>query len=192
MISCIEEVLLKRFSNIFFRVFEVKSSFRGFECGDGWYGIIGGTLLFIEQHTQNHNVQIQQVKEKFGRLRIYYRGTDECIDTVIDIAEIVSGEICEACGCRGSLKETEGWLRVRCDNVCRSATIDMVEAENYQQNFAVAMIAVISFFGVHAVEWVKTSQLAFGNRCPSELLTSADGCREVVLHVGRLVYGVGV
>jgi hypothetical protein len=45
----------------------------GFECGDGWYNIMYELMQKIDDFIEDgENVEIQQVKEKFGTLRFYY------------------------------------------------------------------------------------------------------------------------
>lgn len=43
----------------------------GFSCGDGWYKILAELFTKIDQIAPN-KVTLDQVKEKFGGLRIYY------------------------------------------------------------------------------------------------------------------------
>ena len=62
-------------------------------------------------------VHFDQVKEKFGSLRIYYTGGDEKIQSMIDFAEFLSVSICEICGKFGySVGRTaKGWIRSTCE-----------------------------------------------------------------------------
>lgn len=168
--------------------------FFGFECGDGWYGLVGGTLLFIQQYSRENalDVVIRQVKEKFGGLRIYFRGGDEIVEIATDIAELVSSVICERCGCRGKLNEEEGWLRVRCEKQCDELQTKAEDFEKYKFSYAAAVVALTSFFGLRSVDWLKSPQLVFNGHPPFELLATTEGCHEVVVHIGRLAYGVGV
>lgn len=57
---------------------------------------------------------IQQVKEKFGMLRIYTSQLDIYMDGLIDMAEEVSGHICEECGNKGILY-TINWHKTLCE-----------------------------------------------------------------------------
>ncbi len=82
----------------------------GIELPDGWTPIL---LWFGEQVTKRKaNVTIEQVKEKFGGLRIYTSGDD--VDDLVAIAEFRASKTCERCGesgvCRGG-----GWLKTLCD-----------------------------------------------------------------------------
>lgn len=59
-------------------------------------------------------VVAEQVKEKFGTLRFYYRGGDEYIDGLVSMAEAMSGVTCETCGKPGETR-SGGWIRTLCD-----------------------------------------------------------------------------
>ncbi len=56
----------------------------------------------------------EQVKEKFGTLRFYYRGGDDYIGGLVSFAEQMSAVTCEVCGKPGSLTG-RGWVRTRCE-----------------------------------------------------------------------------
>jgi len=112
----------------------------GLECGNGWYSLIDNLCRQIQNHidwsyknyqwtleyneknpTQPREVRLpvpqviaEQVKEKLGTLRFYYRGGDDYIDGLISMAESISGFICIGCGGRGEIKNHNGWL----SNVC--------------------------------------------------------------------------
>lgn len=92
-----------------------------YECMDGWYPLVNKTLSLMERRAWHNNArivknlleegmkmedinesylfQVTQVKEKYGRLRIYYGGcTDPYIDGLADLAEQMSLLICESTG----------------------------------------------------------------------------------------------
>lgn len=54
-----------------------------------------------------------QIKEKFGTLRVYSSGGDEYCQGIIQMAEAMSGIICEECGARGQRREG-GWIMTLC------------------------------------------------------------------------------
>lgn len=60
-----------------------------------------------------HQVVVEQVKEKFGSLRFYYRGGDDQIDGMVRMAESMSEVSCEECGAPGK-SNRGGWIRVGC------------------------------------------------------------------------------
>lgn len=61
----------------------------------------------------NEMPKIEQVKEKFGTLRIYVSHMNMYIDGAIDMAEAMSEHICEECGDKGKLYEM-GWHKTLC------------------------------------------------------------------------------
>jgi len=70
----------------------------GFECGDGWFTILDQLMSKIQHHIDWKNkkdievpqVTFDQVKEKFGSLRIYYSGGDDVIDGMVQMAQSMS------------------------------------------------------------------------------------------------------
>jgi len=94
----------------------------GIECNLGWHDIISSVCYRIKQYEKNkksdyYPVTFDQIKEKWGGLRIYYIGGDDYIRGVVDMAEEMSYKICERCGCPGSPNK-HGWITTLCDN-CR-------------------------------------------------------------------------
>lgn len=109
----------------------------GIETGDGWYPIISNLCWMIAQHERNkegtkkylsktnpqklaelpeyHPVKFDQVKEKFGGLRIYFSGGDEYIRGLVGMAEATSYNICEICGNKGKPNKV-GWISTLCEN----------------------------------------------------------------------------
>ena len=89
--------------------------FWGFECGDGWYDILDHLCGAITQYTHDPDeVYVDQIKEKFGRLRFYLSREDNVMQGMVTLAEYMSGHICEICGERGELR-TGSWLVTLCD-----------------------------------------------------------------------------
>jgi hypothetical protein len=89
--------------------------FWGFECGDGWYDILDHLCGAITEYTHDPDeIYVDQIKEKFGRLRFYLSREDDVIHGMVTLAEYMSGHTCEVCGNRG---ETRGgsWFVTLCD-----------------------------------------------------------------------------
>lgn len=105
----------------------------GVECGLGWYDIISSACYQIKQHEGNEKglekckqkndpsykseyypVTFDQIKEKFGGLRIYFSGGDSYVEGVVSMAEEMSYKICENCGCPGKPNK-EGWIITLCE-----------------------------------------------------------------------------
>ena len=92
----------------------------GCECGDGWHGIILSACRRISFHEANAGrsyFRFDQVKEKWGRLCLYYSGGDEFVMGVISMAEAMSAVTCERCGAPGKTNDS-GWLSTLCEG-CR-------------------------------------------------------------------------
>jgi hypothetical protein len=88
----------------------------GFECGDGWYQLIESCLARLAAQKYS-DFEIVQVKEKFGSLRIYFRGGDSMANQIVSDAAAESSITCEACGTMpAKLRSTDfGWLSTRCE-----------------------------------------------------------------------------
>jgi len=93
----------------------------GIECGDGWYWLIDQLCNTIQryindnQHLQIAQVVAEQVKEKYGGLRFYFRGGDNLIEGMVWLAEHLSLHICETCGSTQNVSQSEGWIVTLCD-----------------------------------------------------------------------------
>lgn len=123
----------------------------GCECSDGWYELLYGLCSEITEAYQRYNqpvdIEIDQVKEKYGTLRFYYHhkkaeensGSVDYPGGVIrfipivnvlhqetaDIVEKWEGKsetVCENCGKPGTLREDLSWIRTLCDDCCKKAT----------------------------------------------------------------------
>lgn len=68
-------------------------------------------------------VVAEQVKEKFGGLRFYYRGGDSFIEGIATMAESMSYVTCEECGNFGKPNKI-GWIRTLCTSHHGSENID--------------------------------------------------------------------
>jgi hypothetical protein len=79
--------------------------------GPGWSNLIDEVFNRLEKFPDSY---ISQIKEKWGRLRIYVYGVDEATLEFIDWIEERSGTICEVCGGPGELRDG-GWIVCRCD-----------------------------------------------------------------------------
>ena len=104
------QILLDKYPKLF-----SNQQFWGFECGDGWYDILDHLCGAIKEHTYDSDeVTVDQVKEKFGRLRFYLSREDDVIHGMVSMAEYMSGHTCEMCGERGTMS-TKGWMVTLCD-----------------------------------------------------------------------------
>ncbi len=93
-------------------VFKGKEPVCGIECGVGWYGILD--RLFAALSKDASDLVVEQVKEKFGGLRVYVSGCTDEQYALIDAAESRSFRTCEQCGAPG-VRRSGGWIRTLCD-----------------------------------------------------------------------------
>jgi hypothetical protein len=78
--------------------------------GEGWHDLVRGFF----QACDDAKVEVAQVKEKFGALRIYTNGAPEYIMDLANELEVRSTKICEVCGERGKPR-SGGWVKTLCD-----------------------------------------------------------------------------
>ena len=111
----------------------------GIECNDGWYELLSSVCWRISQHEKNIEdrkriladqpekikeeleyfpVKFDQIKEKYGGLRIYFSGGDDYVEGVVSMAEEFSYKVCEVCGNAGKPNKG-GWITTLCEN-CRN------------------------------------------------------------------------
>ena len=138
----LQKTLLEKYPNLFSNKdkspMESCLSF-GIECNNGWYELLSSLCWRISQHEQNIEdrkriladkpdqikadleytpVKFDQIKEKFGGLRIYFSGGDDYVEGVVSMAEEYSYKICEVCGNSGKPNKG-GWITTLCNN-CRN------------------------------------------------------------------------
>jgi hypothetical protein len=88
----------------------------GIECGPGWYNLIDYVSSKLENLFQG--IEVVQVKEKFGNLRVYLDHYTPEAEKITKFAEDESETTCEVCGKKGILI-TGGWYKVRC-SLCKN------------------------------------------------------------------------
>jgi hypothetical protein len=89
--------------------------FWGFECGDGWYDILDHLCGAIKEYTYDGDeVYVDQIKEKFGKLRFYLSREDDVMHGMVTLAEYMSAHTCEICGERGKTRDGS-WYVTLCD-----------------------------------------------------------------------------
>ena len=88
-----------------------------FPVGEGWRPLV--TKLAEDITKINPNVEISQIKEKFGTLRFYCDGDggDE-IGKLIERAEQESAITCETCGTKEGVTTEGSWILTLCKS-CR-------------------------------------------------------------------------
>lgn len=85
--------------------------------GEGWAPLV----MLAEKAIIKAGGEIDQVKEKFGGLRIYVSKIEPFseVDDLIEDVEALSFRVCEYCGAAGHQSEVGGWLKTlcqKCDN----------------------------------------------------------------------------
>lgn len=93
----------------------------GIECGKGWNKLIIPILDYIDLYNSGHDdkIEIFQIKEKFGGLRIYTSFSTPELDQLIDDAEEQSFKTCEYCGSTENVSQTTGWIKTLCRKCMR-------------------------------------------------------------------------
>lgn len=103
----LQEAFPSMFKNLYGKPQETCMAF-GIECGDGWFDIQAELDV-----ANNPEFTVDQLKEKFGLVRIYYSGYhSDGISKLIDRAEERSAVTCERCDKPGKPSST-GWIKVR-------------------------------------------------------------------------------
>jgi hypothetical protein len=94
-----------------------------FECGPGWSGLLEKLFSDLANilRPRGDQIEMRQIKEKFGILRVYWSGavdnhTDALIEDTILLAQFRSEVICQSCGEPGQMRGSNfGWYHVACD-----------------------------------------------------------------------------
>ena len=106
----LQKELIEKYPKLF-----SNEQFWGFECGDGWYDLLDYLCGSLITYTYgDEEIYVDQVKEKFGRLRFYLSKEDDVMHGMVSMAEHMSGQICEVCGNRGKTRDGS-WFVTLCD-----------------------------------------------------------------------------
>lgn len=89
------------------------------ECLDGWADLIYNLCkelndLYVANGWDVKEIEILQIKEKFGGLRFYTGGLIEGGHDIINKYEELSFETCEKCGTHGEVRDGR-WIMTLCD-----------------------------------------------------------------------------
>lgn len=85
-------------------------------CGDGWYNILLSLCETLQRVSPN--TKFDQIKEKFGALRVYIDQGNNAAYEAINNAEKLSYKICEYCGNTENVTTEGKWLKTLCEK-CR-------------------------------------------------------------------------
>ena len=90
----------------------------GYEIGDGWLLLLEELFDKIQKLVDNNplynSLEIVQVKEKYGELRVYTNAYWEVVEDLIDEYTRKSKTICEWCGKKDKLRDDNGWYTTLC------------------------------------------------------------------------------
>lgn len=89
------------------------------ECGDGWYVLLQSLFNSLARYkeTEAHfhrdvpPVEFYEIKQKFGALRLQFRGGDNRVHGIVTSAGRFSSYICENCG--DAAIPTPEWYKAR-------------------------------------------------------------------------------
>ena len=127
----LEEYLIEKFPKL------ISSEVRrwGIAIGDGWYHLVYHLCKHLQSYidaNRKPQIEVVQIKEKFGGLRFYCDNTDEYTQGIISHAEYLSEWMCEMCG---SLEDVgfyrAGWIKT----VCKKCATDSYEHFKEKMSF---------------------------------------------------------
>lgn len=93
----------------------------GIQCDDGWFDILFMLSAALEKindsYDEGEKIRVIQAKEKFGGLRFYISMNSPEIDNLVYMAQMLSFQICEDCGMKGTLMvdENKKIMRTVCE-----------------------------------------------------------------------------
>jgi hypothetical protein len=119
----LEKKLMEEFPTFFKDMYgDPKVTCMAWGCahGDGWWGIVYKACKKIAKLDKG-TFYFEQIKEKFGGLRLYYSGGNEEIFHIIDAAEKESYKTCEHCGTKKDVTTEGSWILTLCKK-CRKVT----------------------------------------------------------------------
>jgi hypothetical protein len=129
----LEKSITEKYPALFANIGQKDSPMKfGLAVGDGWAGIISTMCWIINQKDAAKTFRFDQIKEKFGVLRVYHTGGSEYMAGVVRMAEDISGSICEVCGLPGEQRKG-GWIKTLCDR-CHTPPSDRLRQVSSQKN----------------------------------------------------------
>lgn len=82
----------------------------GFEVGDGWFALVDVLSRELQRETDEQDapqIVAEQVKSKGGSLRFHVGAASERQRAILDFAQAISRNICEACGTMSPANERQ-------------------------------------------------------------------------------------
>jgi hypothetical protein len=115
---------MARYPNLFLVKLDGRTTTLGYpEVGDGWRELVeiaASRIAAAMAAAPNGSLQVVQIKEKFGTLRLYRHSNglsdavENAVRDAIALAEARSACTCEVCGAEGRLYSSDGWLATAC------------------------------------------------------------------------------
>lgn len=105
-----------------FQGFDTNSTY--VEVPKGWYPLLDAMFEEIEAEIAQDDanwIALDQVKEKYGTLRVYFTGGNDKIDKIVERYEERSAITCERCAGEDASQNLEGWVRTLCPS-CQTGT----------------------------------------------------------------------
>lgn len=96
------------------------------ECRNGWHNLIYPLFDYVVEYnegkSESEQIVIDEVKEKFGGLKIHMTNPTEELKEMIQKAETESYKICEECGSKRDIGTLYigGWMYTRCKKCAQS------------------------------------------------------------------------
>lgn len=104
---------------------------RGINCWEGWYILIDDMLTTMSNSVRKFsNIDVLQIKEKFGTLRVHMSVYDSYTQGIIDMAETQSKHTCEQCGAPGEMRTDIGRYKTLCLNHYTTRKLKLSITEN--------------------------------------------------------------
>lgn len=90
----------------------------GYDCGKGWYPLIDELMSKLQALNEEKypDLQVVQVKEKWGLLTVYLTYYYPEAEKLIDEYRDKSAKICEICGNPSIVRLVSGWYSSICDD----------------------------------------------------------------------------
>lgn len=93
----------------------------GLEIRKGWLPLVEPIINKVQELKEaGSDVEIMQVKEKWGALQIYLLNAPEELLKLARDAQEKSTRICEECGKPATQTEVNGWVYTRCSDCLES------------------------------------------------------------------------
>lgn len=175
----------------------------GFECGDGWFTLIDASCSLVQKYSGATPDRLpliaSQVKEKFGELRFYYRNGSDYAMKAIELAEALSGSICEVCGELGETHEAKGWIQSRCVAHKHASMPSETERDELVRNILLipslsevlhATLELFEMNAEHASIWLTRPAIALAGVTPLQSALSMEGQENVLKLINQIAYGV--